>query len=379
MYTVSCLMTSLENAFLSFASHILQGKEGVFFSVKGKTSSDSWVFGVGDRAVDVSFDGDVFPVFSCFGYEGRQSLHKTFETIVKSDDVFEEGDFKTVEDQLSDTWIDLEKDLESCTNETKKSFAQKIHDIQDAQRQGEMWVCNLTHALCGKLTDKYIVLAAFLRFLKADSPHVGGVWWVCEQLFCSFSPEMFLHLEGNVLTTCPVKGTGTLKMLEESEKEISELSMVTDLLRNDLGMISEKVWVESERFITQQRDFYQAQVSICSSLDEEGLTQRRLKKLLPAGSITGCPKKRVCEYIDQLEGYDRKWYTGIFGVRISPERAWYNILIRTLFVEGDEWSFPVGGGITHLSDVSQEWAETLLKAGSLKEFCLKNYNETLKK
>jgi len=262
--------------------------------------------------------------------------------------------------------LEMEEDMAQYSNETKESFITKVKEVQEVCRKGEVWVVNLTHELRGELNDERVLWATFLRFLQSGKAHVGGLWWTKEQKFCSMSPELFLHQKGDILETRPIKGTGTRSYLETSEKERSELYMVTDLLRNDLGQIARRVWVPNDRVFTDLGAFWHTHAEICAEVPQ--LTWEQYKKLLPCGSISGAPKERVMQYIRTLESYDRGYYTGTFGVRFSAEEAIFNILIRTLFVNGKEWRFPVGGGITYESDPVAEWEESLQKAQSLIRF-----------
>jgi para-aminobenzoate synthetase component 1 len=183
------------------------------------------------------------------------------------------------------------------------------------------------------------------------------------------SPETFLVQSENQLKTYPIKGTGTKDFLEHSEKEISELHMITDLMRNDLGKICNKVWLERERYLTEEAGFYHARAEVCGTLAQSALSWKDYKELLPAGSISGAPKARVLKLLKTAESFDRGFYTGTFGVRLSPQKSIFNILIRTLFIDAvqNTWNFPVGAGITIESDPKSEWQETLQKAQILKD------------
>ncbi len=219
----------------------------------------------------------------------------------------------------------------------------------------------------GALPDERGLLITFEKFLKLQKTHAGGVWWTNEQKMCSLSPEVFLRQQGKIISTFPIKGTGTKAYLEKSEKEMAELSIVTDLLRNDLGQIAKRVWVKRERVLENYGHFYQAHAEIFAELSEPILKWEDFRRLLPCGSVSGAPKKRVIEKIRELESFERKFYTGTFGVKISPDHFIANILIRTLFVENGRWTFPVGAGLTCDSDAHAEWEETLQKAEILKQ------------
>ncbi|MCF7812405.1 chorismate-binding protein [Candidatus Gracilibacteria bacterium] len=239
--------------------------------------------------------------------------------------------------------------------------------MQSASEQGDIWVLNLAHELSEELSDEKLLLSLYHSFLELKKNHCGGVVWTVEQKMCSMSPEVFLTQKGNILSTFPIKGTGDREYLEQNEKEISELAMVTDLLRNDLGQIAKKVWVENERVLVDRKSHWDAHSEIYARLPQNNISWEQFEMLLPAGSISGAPKKRVVEKILELENFDRDFYTGTFGVRFSPEESIFNILIRTLFAQDGKWRFPVGAGITYESDAVAEWQETLQKAEILRE------------
>ena len=351
-------MNSIVDKFLTFSSCILAGQEGAFF-----TDGDFVDFKTGE-SVNCDFDSDHFPIFSATDFLGEKSVSVYFEP-VEIQNLVSVQEVGALFDSLS---LENFKNFEDKTEETESSFIQKGEAVQAAQKRGEMWVMNLTHRLSGKLTDRRVLLAAYYRFLKDNPSHMGGVFWTKDLCFVSFSPELFIRQNGNELMTCPIKGTGSSKDLETSTKEKAELYMVTDLLRNDLGQISEKVWVETEREMISHGDFSHASSMIKSQMSNKHLLWEDYEKLLPAGSISGCPKARVIDYIKDLEGYDRGFYTGTFGVRRSKDESVFNILIRTFFVEDEKWGYPVGAGITHKSDLSAEWRETLVKAVYLQKY-----------
>ncbi len=380
----------LEQAFSSFVEKIETGEEGVFWSER-KGDSVRWVFGWGKKT-EASFETGPFPLFSLTSFDGSVHRFWHFEHSVSSDEGIEDVNksfeqmCKTSAKSLSSTPIGDVFNISSCQDtDTEKSFCEKIEKIRQLSENGDVWVLNLAHSLSGDLTNEMELLNVFHNFLKLEKDHCGGVIWTNEQKMCSMSPEVFLRQKENIVSTFPIKGTGTREYLETNEKEISELAMVTDLLRNDLGQIAQRVWVEHERVLVDRGSFFDAQAQIYATLTptlsqgekESFLTWSQFHSLLPCGSISGAPKKRVVENILALEDFERGFYTGTFGVRFSPTDSVFNILIRTLFLEPSpqpspsgrgelRWKFPVGAGITYESIPRLEWAETLQKAEILK-------------
>lgn len=190
--------------------------------------------------------------------------------------------------------------------------------------------------------------------------------------FVVFSPEPFISIKGNTIATFPMKGTidasvedAENKLLTD-KKEIAEHNTIVDLLRNDLNMVSKKVKVSRFRYIerikTHERELLQTSSTITGEL-EPGWNKRVgdiLLKLLPAGSISGAPKMKTVEIIRDAEGYDRGWFTGIFGYfdGTGLETA---VMIRFIENRNGKFIFKSGGGITHFSTCEQEYRELIEK------------------
>lgn len=191
--------------------------------------------------------------------------------------------------------------------------------------------------------------------------------------FVCFSPERFIKIKKNKIYTYPMKGTidasipnAEVKILA-NVKEMAEHTMVVDLLRNDLGIISKKVKVEKFRYIDEiiagEKKLLQVSSKISGELENkwnENLGEI-LVSLLPAGSITGTPKRKTVEIIKKIEAYERAYYTGVFGI-FDGENLDSSVMIR--FIEKDEnekFFYKSGGGITCDSDAKLEYEELLDK------------------
>jgi len=346
-------------AFDAFVGLMTSQPEGVFFSHLSEEGDSQWHHGVGE-AEKVDFDHDDFPFFCVTDFLGEKNIAWKFRKVSV-------GNGQTSSPKKSKKFH-----LKARSLETEKSFTEKIKQIQDFQKEGNAWVINLAHEFQGHLdaqTDPFdIAVAIFRQFLKQNQPHTGGFIWTKDLKAISLSPETFLTHEGKILKTFPIKGTGEKQDLQKNTKEQAELNMITDLLRNDLGQICQSVEVLEERVLSDQKNFYHAHSVIQGTLPESKLTWAQYKKLLPAGSISGAPKKRVVEKIGALENFQRDFYTGTFGVRLSREESFFGILIRTLFFKDKHWKLPVGAGITVESDPKSEWQETLIKAKSCLDF-----------
>jgi para-aminobenzoate synthetase component 1 len=194
----------------------------------------------------------------------------------------------------------------------------------------------------------------------------------------STSPERFIELRHGWVETRPIKGTrprgatpvedeAMRKQLLESPKEDAELSMIVDLLRNDLGKVcrpgSVKV-VEHKRLETYRNVHHLVSI-VQGELDAELDAVDLLRATFPGGSITGCPKIRAMEVIDELEPVRRHVYTGSIGYLGFEGTMDLSIAIRTATFTGDRVVFSVGGGVVLDSDPASEFEETLHKGRTL--------------
>lgn len=192
--------------------------------------------------------------------------------------------------------------------------------------------------------------------------------WV-KDMFVVFSPEIFVRIKGNEISSYPMKGTidATLpnaeQLLMDDIKESAEHATIADLIRNDLSMVSEHVRVTKYRYLdrleTNRGPILQTSSEICGTLPE-GFNRHLgnlFFQLLPAGSITGAPKMKTTQIIEEAEHYDRRFYSGVMGYFDGYDLD-SAVMIR--FVEQQEdgnMVYKSGGGITFQSNVADEYNE----------------------
>ncbi|MDM8568413.1 aminodeoxychorismate synthase component I [Thiotrichales bacterium HSG1] len=190
--------------------------------------------------------------------------------------------------------------------------------------------------------------------------------------FITFSPERFVKIENNMIKTYPMKGTidasipNAKERLLTNEKEHAEHNMVVDLLRNDLSIVAKKVMVNKFRYVNQitagPKNLLQVSSEI-SGILEPNWQQRVgdiLLPLLPAGSISGTPKKKTLEIIKTVENYQRGFFTGIFGY-FDGNKLDSAVMIRFIEKVDQQLIYKSGGGITIDSDLKTEYKEMLDK------------------
>ncbi|MEO0454227.1 MAG: anthranilate synthase component I family protein, partial [Verrucomicrobiota bacterium] len=201
-----------------------------------------------------------------------------------------------------------------------------------------------------------ITAAPYSAYLESD-----------RRCLLSASPELFLRIDGRQVMTQPIKGTRprgndligdqqNAHELSTHEKEIAELIMITDLERNDLGQICEygTVAVPELVHLGTFSHVHHLYSTVTGELKDDLNIIQALGACLPGGSITGAPKKRANEIIQQLEKKQRGPYTGVIGYIGLDGTAQFSIAIRTAVFENDELHFGVGSGITAGSNPAKE-------------------------
>ena len=190
--------------------------------------------------------------------------------------------------------------------------------------------------------------------------------------FVVFSPEIFVRIDGRTISSYPMKGTidASVPDAEErilsDEKEQAEHATIVDLIRNDLSMVARDVKVESYRYIDRitahDKTLLQVSSRISGLLPEDynECIGDLLFKLLPAGSVTGAPKKKTVEIIKEVENYDRGYYTGVFGY-YDGKKLESGVMIRFIENINGILYYKSGGGITAISNAESEYKEMIDK------------------
>lgn len=190
--------------------------------------------------------------------------------------------------------------------------------------------------------------------------------------FVCFSPERFVKIEASKIHTFPMKGTIDASLPDaknkilSNKKELAEHIMVVDLLRNDLSIKAKNVKVEKFRYTQEieagDKKLLQVSSHISGELEEDWHENLGdiLESLLPAGSISGTPKKSTVEIIENIEDYDRTYFSGVFGV-YDGKSFDSGIMIRFIEKTKDGYVYKSGGGITLDSDAKEEYNELLDK------------------
>ena len=265
-----------------------------------------------------------------------------------------------------------------CANFQKEEYKQAIDKMISYIIQGDIYIANMTQQLqVNSSIDPYQAYS-YLR-THNPSPFGGYLNYGDFQILCA-SPERFLQVREGEVETRPIKGTrkrGSTKEeddalrheLEYSQKDRSELLMIVDLERNDLNHVCRPGSVKvTENFAVEAYSTVFHLVStIVGKLQRECGLMDLIRAAFPGGSITGAPKIRAMEIIDELEHDRRGLYTGSIGYLSLDGSCDLNIVIRTAVHQNGTYTLGVGGGITCESDLEFEYEETLQKAKAFLE------------
>ena len=273
-----------------------------------------------------------------------------------------------------------------AANFSAAGYRQAVRRAIDYIAAGDIFQVNLSQRFTAPLAcspaELYLRLrranpAPFAAYLACDEPGLGGSpnrWAVL-----SSSPERFLQVIDGRIATRPIKGTRPRRAGDEvfnaarraellaSAKDAAELAMIVDLERNDLGRVCSfgTVKVTENRTIEEYASVYHTVSQVEGRLHHGCDLVDLLKATFPGGSITGAPKIRAMQIIDELEPTARSVYTGAIGHIGFDGQMDLNIAIRTLLVDGERVHLQVGGGIVADSTPEDEYDETLAKARSL--------------
>ena len=268
---------------------------------------------------------------------------------------------------------DTEYPIEVQPNFAKDEYKQAVDRMIRYIIEGDIYITNMTQQLTVK-SDK-VPLDVFYDLRENNPSPFGGYFDYGDfQIVCA-SPERFLKMQKGHVNTRPIKGTRKRgetpeedmfmrTELENSEKDKSELLMIVDLERNDLNRVCRPGSVKvTELFsVEEYATVFHLVSDIEGDLEESKNIMDLLEAAFPGGSITGAPKYRAMEIIDELENNKRNLYTGSIGYLTLDGDCDFNIVIRTALHKDGKYYLGVGGGITAESDLEFEYEETLQKA-----------------
>ena len=257
------------------------------------------------------------------------------------------------------------------------AYTRCIQRIKEYIRNGDVYQINFTGAFSFDFSGSSFDLYRLLRNRQGVS--YGALVSIEDADILSFSPELFFNIEGDTLTTRPMKGTIGRGNNEQEDSELgswlindeknrAENVMIVDLLRNDLSRVSEvgSVKVPAIYSLETYETLFQMTSTVTSTLRKGVSTTELFEALYPGGSITGAPKIRAMEIIQELEQQPRGVYCGTMGYMAPNHRSAFNIAIRTLTLSEGKGRMGTGSGIVWDSDPAAEYEECILKGKFLR-------------
>ena len=360
----------------------------------------------GDKAF-IRLLSDINPEECLFDFEGRGNFSHVWKETLK-EEISEKETWKkeTSEKEISETTWQIKPPL-------YEDYERSFNIVKSNIMAGNSYLTNLTcrvpvscnlslEDIFHRAKGKYKLLLRRKRTQAEDKAHLKEEN-IEENLtpFVCFSPETFVRIKGGRIYSYPMKGTldaslpNAEKLLMEDRKEAAEHATIVDLIRNDLSRVAEDVRVDKYRYIdvlhTNKGDILQTSSEISGRLPEDYPHHlgEILDAQLPAGSITGAPKDKTMQIIQEAEGYDRGFYTGIMGIYDQGE---LNSAVMIRFIEEEtspvdfeadgeknfkakegkpsegkepkanrKLYFKAGGGITSKSDCRKEYEEVIQK------------------
>jgi len=297
---------------------------------------------------------------------------KSYESFSKADvDTYIEKKIATLEPEAQVAGV---ANLVFSVDQEK--FSSDIQTIQEYIRNGDTYQINHTFRITGEVYGDPLSLYARLR--ERQPGRFGAFIAQDSHFILSQSPELFIQKQGHTLKAMPMKGTASalndsVEHLSADGKNQAENVMIVDLLRNDLSRLALPGTVTVPKLfeVTQYGDVLQMTSTVQAEIKPEMKLRDVLNAVFPCGSVTGAPKKRSMEIIQELEPQDRGYYCGALGW-IDPGGDFaFSVPIRTLEINHDAktyaspFSLGIGAGITIDSESAQEWEECQIKAAFL--------------
>jgi para-aminobenzoate synthetase component I len=355
------------NSFVAFQS---------FFDKK-----PSWLFGhLGYNATHKAYAKNASADFeNGFFFEPEIVLKLTNNTIEVIVSNIDESLIQYEISKTSSAIVETKNDLTIQASLSKHEYLEKIKQLQQHIQRGDCYEINF----CQKFIANDTSINPIETYTKLTqlSPTPFATLYKLNDKYClCASPERFLQKKGAELISQPIKGTSrrdidpvkdaiNKKYLIESTKEKSENVMIVDLVRNDMSMVCKKGSVKVKELfgIYSFPQVHQMISTIQGTLDDTISFSQAIQACFPMGSMTGAPKQKVMELIEQYEPNQRDLFSGAIGY-ITPDADFdFNVVIRSIFYNKikKQVSFFAGSGITFYSKAEEEYEECLAKAEAI--------------
>jgi para-aminobenzoate synthetase component 1 len=252
------------------------------------------------------------------------------------------------------------------SNFTKQEYFNSVEKILQYIKKGTCYQVNLTRKFYGEFETRANPVDIFAK-LYSISPNPYSMLYVLDEdrAIISSSPECFLTRSGGEIYSVPIKGSlNATSLIEDLQniKDKSENLMITDLVRNDIGRISSKVWVENFQETQTFTQVHHMSSKVLGMLHNGITNSQCLKATFPAGSMTGTPKIKAIEIANELETIQRGVYSGCLGIIDDKSNFDLSVVIRSIILDGKNFEFQVGGAVVFDSTSQAEFDETITKA-----------------
>lgn len=287
-----------------------------------------------------------------------------------------EKQLRNLEEKKNPCRVKKTKSLKLQSNMSKEEFMEIVEKAKEYIRDGEIYQANLSQRLMLDFEDSAFALYKILR--NTNPSPFASYFNLGDLKIVSCSPERLLKLEKDIVETRPIAGTrprgGNHQEDSEfsaslvlSEKEKAEHIMLLDMERNDLGRVCEygTVKVNEMMVIEKYSHVFHIVSNVCGRLRKDKDRFDVIAACFPGGTITGCPKVRCMEIIDELEKNTRGIYCGSIGYLSFNKKMDLNIVIRTGIIKDKKIYIQVGAGIVYDSIPEREYYETLYKAEAI--------------
>lgn len=261
------------------------------------------------------------------------------------------------------------------------AYCGAVNRVKDYIRQGDLFQANITQQFQANLPNDFHPLSLYLQLMQHNpSPFSAFLALPNKAWIISASPERFVKLDDRFVETCPIKGTrkrssdaqedsALARALQQDEKDRSENIMIVDLMRNDLSRVCQKGSIEVPELcaLKSYATVHHLVSNVRGQLKEHFDAWDVLKATFPPGSVTGAPKMRAIEIIQEIEQQARGPYCGCLGYWSFTKDMDTAVTIRTYFVNQNQIFFSAGGAVVLDSCAQSEYQESLQKAKALLE------------
>ncbi len=353
---------------------------------KFSNKNNSWLFGhfgydlknEVEQLQSGNFDGIDFPDLHFF--EPEIVLQLNNDGLVIYTDLDAGKIFTEINNSIADEYSETKKSTAIHSRFTKQEYIASVERLREHILRGDCYEINF----CQEFFADNAVISPLVVYqnLSAASPNPFSALYKLNDKYCiCASPERYLQKTGSTIISQPMKGTSrrsiadaqtdilNMQYLINSEKEKSENVMVVDLVRNDLSKVCEKGSVKVKELfgVYSFPQVHQMISTVCGTVKDGTDWVDIIRATFPMGSMTGAPKKRVMQLIEQYEKTKRGLYSGTVGY-VKPNRDFdFNVVIRSVLYNSTRnyLSYQAGSAITYNSNATDEYNECLLKVAAL--------------